>query len=143
MRPGTMLLVLWLAGCVSTKPDPAQSQRPVLLDTVVFQVNPSDVYNEAFTLAFEQGYQISYASQEEMMLVIDLPSPSALLDIGTAWVQRIGILVRNQEARGVLYLRYSSYDPEDGDVRVVEADREIAEVFLSTLKQRLRHEAEP
>ena len=127
MRTGTILLIFVLAGCVVTKPEPVQSQRPVLLDKVDFRVNPGVVYDEAYTLAFEHGFQIAYASQEERLLVIELPTPSTLLDIATAWVQRVEVFVRDQAASGVCYVRYYSYDPEDGDVRVVEADREIAE----------------
>ena len=143
MRTITILLVFLLAGCVSAKPEPSQSQRPVLLDTVVFLETPSHVYDEAYTLAFEHGFQIAYSSPEERMLVMELPSPDAIFKVGPDWIQRVEIFVREREARGVLYLRYYSYDPDDGDVRVVEDDREVAASFLSALRRRLMPPSEP
>ena len=143
MRTATILLVFLLAGCTSTKPEPSQSQRPVLLDTVVFPETPGYVYDEAYTLAFELGFQIAYASQEERMIVMELPSPDALFKVGTDWVQRVEIFVRERKAAGVLYLRYYSYDPDDGDVRVVEEDRAVAADFLTALRRRLMPPSEP
>ena len=77
------------------------------------------------------------------MLVIELPTPSALFDIGKNWVQRIEILVRDREASGVCYVRYYSYNPGDGGVRVVDADRAVAEAFFVALKQRLMPASTP
>ena len=143
MRTGTVLLIFVLAGCASSKPEPVQSQRPVLLDKVVFQIEPYRVYDEVYTLAFEQGFQIAYASQEERMLVMELPNSDALFKVGKDWIQRVEVFVRDQQGRGVCYVRYYSYDPGDGDVRVVEADREVAATFLAALKQRLAPPSAP
>ena len=137
MRTGTIRLVFLLAGCTATRPDPVQLQRPVLLDKVDFRTNPGFVYDEAYTLAFEQGFQIVYSSQQERMLVMELPSADALFKIGKDWIQRVEIFVRDDNASGICYVRYYSYDPEDGNIRVVEADRAVAEAFLAVMKQRL------
>ena len=143
MRTVTILLVLLLAGCVSSKPKPTQTQRPVLLDTVVFPETPGYVYDEAYTLAFELGFQIAYASQEERMIVMELPNPDAIFKIGPDWIQRVEIYVRERQAAGVFYIRYYSYDPDDGDVRVMEEDREVAAEYLSALRRRLMPPSEP
>ena len=143
MRTGTVLLVFLLAGCVASKPEVSQSQRPVLLDKVDFRTGPGFVYDEVYTLAFEHGFQIAYASQEERMLVMELPTPDAVFKVGKDWIQRVEVYVRDQNASGVCYLRYYSYNPEDGSVRVVDADREVAEAFLGSLKRRLMPASAP
>lgn len=137
MRLVTVLLVVFLAGCgaVESATTPPPTHRPGLLDTVTFNEAAWIVYDEAFTVAFQQGYQIVYSSRDELLLEFELPSPSRIL--GTEWVHRLGILVREHDGLALLYTRYQSIDPDDGSMRVSPGDREIAEAFLETLKQRL------
>ena len=135
MRTVTVLLVVVMAGCSVTKPRPARSIVSGVLEAVFFEEEAAVVYDAAFTLAFSRGYQINYASQEEAMIEVDLPTQAGLL--GTDWVHRVAVLVRTQDGRSVVYTRYHSYDPEKGTLRAVEADRWVAEAFLEALSQRL------
>ena len=136
MRTVTVLLMILLAGCSAIQESALRSITPGLLDPVTFQEEAAVVYDEVFLLAFERGYQIIYASREEMMLEIDLPTKNPQL-FGTDWVHRVAVLVRDRDGHSILHTRYHSYDPEDGNLRVVEGDREVAEAFLAALVQRL------
>ena len=142
MRTITVLSIFLMAGCSTIQESTLRSITPGLLVPATFQEEAAVVYDEVFLLAFERGYQISYASREEMMLEIDLPTKNAQI-FGTDWVHRVAVLVRDRDGHSILHTRYHSYDPEDGNLRVVDSDHTVAAAFRTALLQRLTPTAQP
>ena len=146
MRVATVFLAVFLAvvaaGCSAIQQSELRSMTPSLLPTASFEEAAAAVYDEVFLLAFERGYQIIYASREELLVEIDLPTKNTNL-LGTDWVHRVAMLVRDKAGKSMVHTRYHSYDPEDGNLRVVSEDREVALAFFTALTERLTPVAAP
>lgn len=112
------------------------TERPESLEPVAVDASPQRAYDEALTMAFDQGYRIAYASEEERLIELEALDRRILLP---DHVHRIDLFFpRAEDGRTFVHARYHSFetgDPSDIDVR--ESDREEAQKLVDALVERL------
>lgn len=134
-----LLLIFAFSGCTAF----TRVEKPASLDPVEVAAPAARVYDEALALAFDRGYQIVYASEEEGLIEMDVFVDKAFLSdfFNPDLVRRLGVLVREGEGPTRVHARYHSFHASGGGARVRDGDREAAEVFVDALQQRLAAQA--
>ena len=110
-------------------------ERPEALEPVPVDASPRRTYDEALTVAFDRGYNIAYANDEERLIELDALDRRLFF---ADRIRRIDLFVRERRGQTYIHARLHSFesgDPNDIDVR--EEDREAARRLLDALAARL------
>lgn len=129
--------LILLSGCTSLF---TTADRPEALDPAPVDVSPYVAYDEALALAFDQGWNILYTSEEERIIELDRIDSGFLQ---SSRVRRLDILVRERGGQSYIHARYHSFTRDNPDAISVEReDRRTAQDFVDELVNRLTETAE-
>lgn len=130
------LSLFLLVGCASLG---EMRERPEALEPVPVEAPPRRAYDEALTMAFDRGYNIAYANDEERLIELDALDRRLVFPDR---VRRIDLFVRERQGQTYVHARVHSFesgDPNDIDVR--DEDREAARRLIDALVARLEGRA--
>lgn len=132
-----LLFAISATGCAALF---SSVDQPEALDPFHVTAPAEVVYDEALALAFDRGYHIAYAAEDEGLLEMErldrrFPLPTA--------VRRLDLLVRETDEGALVHARYHSFSPGDpDDLDVTDEDRKTARAFVQALRERLSGYAE-
>lgn len=131
-----VLSLFLLAGCAALG---EMRERPEALEPVPVDASPRRTYDEALTVAFDRGYNIAYANDEERLLELDALDRRLVF---ADRVRRLDLFVRERQGQTYVHARVHSFESNDpNDIEVRDEDREAARRFVDALAARLEGRA--